>query len=235
MDRDRLLGLAILPATTIDDAIDELRRVSTMPGIRGVVLHVWPNGSGTPDLDVDERFWKLAVELDVPITADVSFGGGAAAEMAIRMQEAAKTGESLMNFAPINAMLSKVASHGFVANQLITSGVFERVPELQFFFAETQVGWIPEFMEDADENYASPQVLVGPRSPAPAELVCPDPFQLGLPDRPLRVEGPPRHRCRPHPVVDRLPARAVRLAELAEGDRRAIRRDPRRRAAEDRA
>ena len=29
---DRLLGLAILPATNIDDAIDELRRVSTMPG-----------------------------------------------------------------------------------------------------------------------------------------------------------------------------------------------------------
>src|SRR5262249_6341553 len=99
VDPDRLLGLAILPATAIDDAIDELRRVSTMPGIRGVVMHAWPNGGAAPDLDVDERFWNLAVELGVPITAHVSFGGGAAAEAALLAKRTADAGESLINFA----------------------------------------------------------------------------------------------------------------------------------------
>ena len=56
-DPDRLLGLAILPCSTIDDSIAELERVATMPGIRGVVLHQWPNGSGIPVPDDDDRFW----------------------------------------------------------------------------------------------------------------------------------------------------------------------------------
>ena len=37
--------------------------------------------------------------------------------------------------------------------QLIQHGTFDRFPDLQFFFAETQIGWIPEFKEDADENW----------------------------------------------------------------------------------
>jgi predicted TIM-barrel fold metal-dependent hydrolase len=180
VDPDRLLGLAILPVTTIDDAIDELRRVSTMPGIRGVVLHAWPNGGPTPDLDLDAQFWQLAVELDVPITAHVSFGGGAAAEAAVLAKRMAESGESLINFAPINAMLSKVATHGFVANQLITSGVFERVPALQFFFAETQVGWLPEFMEDADENYARHRFWSGVDLPHPPSWYVRNHFNWGF-------------------------------------------------------
>lgn len=148
-DRERLLGLAMLPATAVEDASEELRRVAGMPGIRGVVLHQWPNGSGVPDAELDERFWSVAAELGVPLTAHVSLGGGAAAERAAR-----ETGEvQNMNFAPMVNMLSKTATRGEAAIQLIQSGVFDRHPELQFFFAETQVGWIPEFKEDADENW----------------------------------------------------------------------------------
>ncbi len=75
-DPDRLLGLAILPCTTIDDSIAELERVAGMPGIRGIVLHQWPNGSPVPKPDEDDRFWARAIALDVPLTAHVSFGGG---------------------------------------------------------------------------------------------------------------------------------------------------------------
>ncbi len=180
VDPDRLLGLAIVPVTTIDDAMDELRRVSTMPGICGVVMHAWPNGGATPDVDVDEKFWRLAVELDVPITAHVSFGGGAAAEAALLAKRMTETGESLINFAPINSMLSKVATHGFVPNQLITSRVFERVPGLQFFFAETQVGWLPEFMEDADENYARHRFWSGVDLPHPPSWYVRNHFSWGF-------------------------------------------------------
>jgi hypothetical protein len=55
-DRDRLLGLAILPDATIDDSVAELQRVASMPGIRGIVLHHWPNGSPVPVPDEDDRF-----------------------------------------------------------------------------------------------------------------------------------------------------------------------------------
>jgi predicted TIM-barrel fold metal-dependent hydrolase len=151
-DPDRLLGLAILPGATIDDSIAELERVATMPGIRGVVLHHWPNGSPVPKPEEDDRFWRRALELDVPLTAHVAFGGGAAAEQAA-IAAAAQEGVSLMNFAPMTTMLSKTVTHGGQIIQLIQHGTFDRFPDLQFFFAETQIGWIPEFKEDADENW----------------------------------------------------------------------------------
>jgi predicted TIM-barrel fold metal-dependent hydrolase len=149
-DTERLLGLAILPATTVDDQIAELRRVSTMPGIRGVVLHSWPNGSPVANSEEDDKFWQVALELDMPLTAHIGFGGGAAAEMAARASAGLQTSG---NFAPMTTMLAKTVSHGAVVIQLIQSGTLDRFPALQFFFAETQIGWIPEFKEDADENW----------------------------------------------------------------------------------
>ncbi len=151
-DPDRLLGLAILPGATIGDSVAELERVAALPGIRGVVLHHWPNGSPAPVPEEDDRFWGRALELDVPLTAHVRFGGGAAAEQEA-IQKAADDGVSLMNFAPMTTMLSKTVTHGGQVIQLIQHGTFDRFPDLQLFFAETQIGWIPEFKEDADENW----------------------------------------------------------------------------------
>lgn len=151
-DPDRLLGLAILPGATIEDSIAELERVARMPGVRGVVLHHWPNGSPAPLPDDDDRFWRRALELRVPLTAHIKFGGGAAAEQEAVLK-AAQDGVSLMNFAPMTLMLSKTATNGGHVIQLIQHGTFDRFPDLQFFFAETQIGWIPEFKEDADENW----------------------------------------------------------------------------------
>jgi predicted TIM-barrel fold metal-dependent hydrolase len=147
VDRDRLLGLAILPATTIDDQVAELRRVRDLPGIRGVVLHSWPNGSPAPNPEEDDRFWAAAIELDMPLTGHIGFGGGAEAESRA-MQE-----QGMLNFAPMTTMLSKTATRGGVVIQLIQHGTLDRFPQLQFFFAETQIGWVPEFKEDADENW----------------------------------------------------------------------------------
>jgi len=149
---DRLWGLAILPCSTIDDSIAELERVATMPGIVGVVLHQWPNGSPAPKPEEDDRFWAKALELDMPLTAHVGFGGGAAAE-AMAIAAGQEEGVSLMNFAPMTTMLSKTVTHGGLVIQLIQYGTLDRFPDLQFFFAETQIGWIPEFKEDADENW----------------------------------------------------------------------------------
>ena len=151
-DPERLLGLAILPATTVEDAITELRRVATLPGLRGVVLHQWPNGSPVPSPEEDDRFWREAIELGVPLTAHVGLGGGAAAEESARA-EREQQGVSLLNFAPMTTMLSKTSTRGGIVIQFVQNGTLDRFPDLQIFLAETQIGWIPEFKEDADENW----------------------------------------------------------------------------------
>src|SRR3954452_1455582 len=77
---DRLWGLAILPCSKVEDSIAELERIAGMAGIRGVVLHQWPNGKPYPIAEEDDKFWKRAIELKVPLTAHVMLGGGLAAE-----------------------------------------------------------------------------------------------------------------------------------------------------------
>src|SRR4029077_17487849 len=37
--------------------------------------------------------------------------------------------------------------------QMIMSGVFDRLPDLRVFFAETRLGWVPFWMEEADYWY----------------------------------------------------------------------------------
>jgi hypothetical protein len=205
-------------------------------GVDAEVLFPAVAGQRTLDTGALPAEAYVAVELDVPITAHVSFGGCAAAEGAARQREAAETGESLMNFAPINAMLSKVASHGFVANQLITSGVFDRVPGLQFFFAETQVGWIPEFMEDADENYSRHRFWSGLDLPHAPSWYVRNHFSWGFQiDRfGLKVRGDigvDRMQWStdfPHVQCDWPNSRKVideQFSGLPDGDRRMILRD----------
>ncbi|MGE0387957.1 MAG: amidohydrolase family protein [Gammaproteobacteria bacterium] len=145
-DPDRLLGGAILPTTTIDDAIAELRHAASLPGIRGVVLHQWPNGSGAPDPS-DDKFWALALELKMPLTSHISFGQQQAADKMV------PDVPGLTNFAPINAMLTKGLPLAYTPMQMITAGVFDRFPDLRMFFAEIAIGWVPHFIERSDDEY----------------------------------------------------------------------------------
>jgi predicted TIM-barrel fold metal-dependent hydrolase len=147
-DPDRLLGIALLPTSGLDDAIAEMRRVSLLPGIRAVILHRWPNGSGGPSPD-DDRFWAATLEARMPLTAHVTFGSGVLEDRRMPKQD----GISLMNFAPINAMMTKGLPNAYEKMQLITEGIFDRFPALQFFFAEIAIGWIPYLMERSDDEY----------------------------------------------------------------------------------
>jgi predicted TIM-barrel fold metal-dependent hydrolase len=42
---------------------------------------------------------------------------------------------------------------GLNAMQMVLDGLFDRFPNLKVYFAETQAGWIPSFLEVADMRY----------------------------------------------------------------------------------
>jgi predicted TIM-barrel fold metal-dependent hydrolase len=140
-DPARLLGVALLPATRVQDAVEEVQRVKDMPGIRAVLLQQWPNGSGAPT-PADDRFWEEVVALGMPVVAWGTFGGGAAA---------APRPPSVPEPMPIALALAS----GMCATQtqLITEGVFDRFPSLQILFAGLGVGWIPNQIEQADDMF----------------------------------------------------------------------------------
>ena len=56
-----------------------------------------------------------------------------------------------------NDMVRRYANYairgGRNAMQMVFAGVFDRFPKLKIYFAETQIGWIPNWLEQMDYSY----------------------------------------------------------------------------------
>ena len=138
----------MLPATTAEDAAEELRRIARMPGICTAVLHLWPNGSQLPAPEEDAVFWSTVVELDFRMSIHFAFGGGEKAETAASGVRAGQ------NSVLVNGALTRPGGlTPFCVTQLITAGTFDRFPDLRIHFAESGAGWIPYYLQEADNNF----------------------------------------------------------------------------------
>jgi predicted TIM-barrel fold metal-dependent hydrolase len=151
---DRLIGVAMLPETGVDDAIAEMQHVKEM-GLRGVALAVWPNGSSFYEAQ-DDRFFAASLDLGVRISPHGNFGG----VRPVQPGAASMSKDSLVagGFGP-----------SYTIGQLIVYGVFDRYPDLQIYFAETQAGWLPHVLNWTDEFYRRWSTYVGldlPRMPS---------------------------------------------------------------------
>jgi predicted TIM-barrel fold metal-dependent hydrolase len=132
---DRLIGNAIVPETGVDDALTEMRRCKEL-GLRSMCLLMWPNGGMTRRLDnEDERFFAASIDLEMKLSPHGRMGGGQADD-------------------PRSPLLkSRGHDSENSITQLILSGIFDKYPTLQLYFAETQAGWIPHSMNFLDEFY----------------------------------------------------------------------------------
>lgn len=152
VDPFKLYGVGVIPQTGIDDAVDEMRWCKRA-GLRAVLLSRFPNGSGMPKPD-DDAFWAAALELEMPITVHGEINR--AGVTSIIAYPNAKPGviDRIHGSAQFAEQVTKMArGAGINAVQLVLSGVFDRFPELEVFFAETQIGWIPLFLEVAEQRY----------------------------------------------------------------------------------
>ncbi len=140
---DRLIGNAVIPTSGIDDAVAELRRVHRL-GLRSIALAQFPAGSGQPSAE-DDPFWEEAMGLGMPITAH---GGLGDRNNPLLVASAAGTFDMKM------AMISRTfpGPPQLIAAMLL-SGVFDRIPDLRIYLAETNAGWIPEAFFMMDDSY----------------------------------------------------------------------------------
>jgi len=140
---DRLLGNAIIPSSGIEDAIAELKRVEGL-GAAGVYLSSFPAGGGTPAPE-DDAFWHAALELGMPIALHAGLG--------VRnnplLAESAK-GKFSLEWSLLGRT-NNVATAAIV--RMILDGVFDRIPELQVYFAEANASWIPSALFMVDDSY----------------------------------------------------------------------------------
>ena len=154
VSRDRLIGLGVIPWTNIDDAVAELLRCAKL-GLKGVALGVFPSGKSYPTLE-DDRFWAAALDMKMPLTVHVGFDrlGPRASEPTFIYPDADPGAVAKI---PGRTIVEWMALLGLPPalslTQMVMSGVFDRLPDLQMFFAETRLGWVPFWMEEADYWY----------------------------------------------------------------------------------
>ena len=131
----RFAGLAILPNRGPEQAVAELDRIAGRPGIKGVIMGCYPNGTLTPEPE-DDKVWARLAEFGMPLSIHVSL-----TQSMPSAHRSALPGYGRFYDAP-NRMI-----------EMIFSGMFDRFPELSVVFAETDCGWVPYVKEQIDNNY----------------------------------------------------------------------------------
>jgi predicted TIM-barrel fold metal-dependent hydrolase len=141
--RGRLFGHAVVPATGVADAVDELDW-ALRADYRGVLISTFPNGTVEPSA-ADDPFWARAEEAGVPVALHIgSFhADGPVAQRRFdpaAVLPRAATSKSGANTVPLVA-------------RLIFSGLFERFPRLRVLLVEANIGWIPAMLEQTDDMF----------------------------------------------------------------------------------
>ena len=111
-----------------------------------MALSPFPNGS--LHLSEDDRFWETALELGMPVSAHTHFGAAYPPFVTgAPSQSGAAPGAGVL------CTRQAFERPLFTIAQLIFAGTFDRFPELQLYFAETNASWLPIGMQQFDENY----------------------------------------------------------------------------------
>jgi predicted TIM-barrel fold metal-dependent hydrolase len=139
-DPDRLFFLAQMPNLGVDECIKELQRCREM-GARGLIITAWP--SGGDDLSPeDDRFFAVAQELKMPVSIHINI-------QRKRNPKTTTEGPAAIG----NMALSGMIAFPPIMCELIMSGLFDRFPRLKIIGVETEVGWVPEALEQVDNFY----------------------------------------------------------------------------------
>jgi predicted TIM-barrel fold metal-dependent hydrolase len=150
---DRLIAIGVIPPTCLDDALAELE-YCTQAGLRGVALYRYPSGKGYPTPE-DDRFWAAALERRMPITSHTNGGGTRFTNEGptfLYPHPPANDG-GVLSRDPISVEFFRFCGDAaFAPIQLAFAGVFDRFPELQIYWAETQVGWLPFALWQIDDH-----------------------------------------------------------------------------------
>ena len=149
-DRNRLVGVGVIPETGLRDALAELAWCNEA-GLKAVSLNAFPSGKSFATR-ADDEFWRAALDAGVALTALVGFNmKGKKATFDYPRRPTAELSPGARD--PIRRIGGWAMFGGFNVVQMVMDGLFERIPELRFYFAGSHIGWIPHFLEQFDSLY----------------------------------------------------------------------------------
>lgn len=156
----RLIGVGVVPITNIDDAVNELQHCADL-GLKAVAIDSFPTGQRYPTTN-DDRFWAAVVDLEMALTIHVEFGfprrgrgAPAAAGPSFKYTRQPDPEHHVPD------VIERFNKYGFRGSkqvvQMIWGGVFERFPKINIYVAEVQIGWVPNWMDQMDNEYGRQQ------------------------------------------------------------------------------
>ncbi|WP_372096774.1 amidohydrolase family protein [Tistrella mobilis] len=144
MAPDRLIGVGLIPVGPVEYAIAELENCRSL-GLKAVCLSQFPAGGPRPS-PADDAFWRRAIDLAMPLTVHVAVGD---------RHHPMLVSSAAGRFDPATVLM-----RGCVPAILpflcatIADGLFDRFPDLVFYVAESNAGWLPEVLFMMDDNHA---------------------------------------------------------------------------------
>ena len=174
VDRDRLVGLALLPT---DDGADvmlaEFERC-VGKGARGFNL------PGSPEhAYFDEYYdplWTAASDAGTPLSFHRNHGGRPKGDMAMFRHDIPGVN--------VGGIVARFFTAIDPFTYMIFTGVFERFPDLKIVGAEVNCGWLPFWRENMDQNFEQQRDWANvPIERLPSEFVGRNVFVTTLDDR----------------------------------------------------
>jgi len=150
---DRLVGIAQMPGTGIDDALAEMRRCHAK-GMKGIVLSAWPSGNLNLS-PADDPFFAEAEKLGLPVSIHISLASKArvAPKPKTPLEEKAARGEGTGGRQVSTLSGAGLDTMPLLVGEIVLTGVHDRFPNLKFVSVEAGIGWVPYFLEQMDDRY----------------------------------------------------------------------------------
>jgi uncharacterized protein len=143
---DRLIGNAYMPVTGVKDAVAELTRAKEN-GLKSVVFSQFPNGTGQSKPE-DDEFWAAALDLGMALSPHIGFGDPVGPHPRGPDTSDQKVAGGM-------AQHSGSAAPGYNLAQLIVNGVFDRFPDIRFYYAEANCAYLPGMLYYMDRDYTA--------------------------------------------------------------------------------
>lgn len=156
---ERLIGVGIIPITNIDDAVSELRHCAGL-GLKAVEIDNFPAGNRFPTSQ-DDPFWAAVVDLDMALTIHVEFGFPRRGREQLAASPTFKYPLQPDPEHHVPDVVARFNKYGFRGSkqvvQMIWGGAFDRFPKLKIYVAEVQIGWLPNWLDQMDNEYGRQQ------------------------------------------------------------------------------
>jgi uncharacterized protein len=147
---DRILCMGCIPTTGVDDAIKELEHCAKL-GRKGIKLDRYPSGKSYPTPE-DDKFWAAALEMRMALTnhSNGNMGSGRGEPDYLYPKQPGHDVHQKDAFKFFTRFTNDCLTAPL---QMAFAGVWDRFPDLEFYWAETMIGWLEYALWQVDDHY----------------------------------------------------------------------------------